>query len=127
MDGGNKPKYIIGDICKLFECCRKIAEFPTITGQLFINGIMLRQTQVLARTERRLQPIFHKRKLLYAFAEAEAKVMKDIEEQTDKLTIVKALLAKTKKDHYGAKTNRTQVTPFHTPSQMESGADLTQP
>ena len=40
--------HITGDITKLFECCRKIAEFHTITGQLLMNGIMLRQTQVLA-------------------------------------------------------------------------------
>ena len=74
LDGGNEPQYVTGDIRELFENCRKIAEFPTIIRQLFMNGIMLRQTQILARTEWGLQPVFHKRKLLYAFAEAEAGV-----------------------------------------------------
>ena len=31
-------QHITGDIVELFECCRKIAEFPKITGQLFTNG-----------------------------------------------------------------------------------------
>ena len=44
LDGGHEPQHITGDITQLFKCCSKIAEFPTITGQLF-----------------------HKRQLLYAY------------------------------------------------------------
>ena len=34
-------------------------------------------------------------------------LMTDIKEQTDKLTVAKAILAKTKKDHFGARTTKT--------------------
>ena len=89
----------------------------------------MRQMQLLARTERDLKPIFHKRKLIYGFAEAEEGInitdlMATMAPQADKLTTVKYILAKTESDHWGALTNRENSKPFHTPTLMESGAAL---
>jgi len=94
-----------------------------------MNGILMRQMQLLARTERDLKPIFHKRKLIYGFAEAEEGInitdlMATMAPQADKLTTVKYILAKTESDHWGALTNRENSKPFHTPTLMESGAAL---
>ena len=49
LDGGSEPQHLTGDIRELFECCRKIAEFPTITTQLFMDGILMRQVRMMAR------------------------------------------------------------------------------
>ena len=85
--------------------------------------------QILARTERDLKPIFHKRKLIYGFAKTEEGInitdlMATMAPQLDKLTIVKSILAKTELDHWGARTNRKNPNPFPTPALMESGSAL---
>ena len=58
---------------ELFEQCKLMAEFPTILGQLFMNGILLKQNQIIATTHDQLQPIFHKRKFIHGFANKEDK------------------------------------------------------
>ena len=68
MNGGTEPQYLTKDVKELMQACQEIAEFPTITGQLFMNPIITRQSQILSRTERNLKPIFHNRKLINGFA-----------------------------------------------------------
>jgi len=129
LTGGQEQQCLTKDIRELFTHSRLLAQFPTITGQLFMNGILTRQMQILARTERDLKPIFHKRKLIYGFAKTEEGInitdlMATMAPQMDKLTTVKYILAKTEPDHWGAQTNRINPNPFHTPALMESGAAL---
>jgi hypothetical protein len=85
--------------------------------------------KILATIERDLKPILHKRKLIYGFADAEEGInitdlMANMAPKADKLTTVNSILAKTKSDHWGAVTNRTNSKPFHTPTLMEPGAAL---
>jgi len=129
MNGGSDPHHLTRDVKEFMQATQEIAEFPTITGQLFLNPIIIRQSQILSRTERNLKPIFHNRKLIHGFAHVENGInvpdlMTDLPQQPDKLTIVKKILEKTKDQHYGAKTNRTRTVPFHTPEPIESGAAL---
>ena len=129
LTGGQEQQCLTEDTQELFTHSRLLAQFPTITGQLFMNGILTRQMQILARTERDLKPIFHKRKLIYGFAKTEEGInitdlMATMAPQLDKLTTVKYILAKTESDHWGARTNRKNLNPFHTLALMESGSAL---
>jgi hypothetical protein len=111
LTGGQEQQCLTRDIQELFTHSRLLAQFPTITGQLFMNGIHMRQMQLFARTERDLNPIFHKRKLIYGFAEAEEGInitdlMATMAPQMDKLTTVKSILAKTESNHWGLKVQK---------------------
>ena len=121
--------HLTRDVKEFMQACQQMAEFPTITGQLFMNPIITRQSQILSRTERNLRPIFHIRKLINGFAPGEeginvSELWADMPQQPDKLTIVKKILEKTTKQHYGSQTNRSPINAFHTPELIESGAAL---
>ena len=56
LPGGREKQDFTGDIRELFELSRLLAQFSTITGQLFMNGILTRQMKLLAGIERDLKP-----------------------------------------------------------------------
>ena len=79
-----------------------------------MNGILTRQMKLLAGTESDLKPIFHNITDLMATMAPKA----------DKLTIVYSILAKTKPDHWGAQTNRTNSKLSDIPPLMEAGLPI---